>query len=291
MPKVRNIQLKKKPTKNIVYKTVDVNKTLKPKMNDDGSMKLNSMEQIEEVSSYETLSSILDSVLKQKNKLNIQKILRNFQDKLKPFAIQLEEIGDSYGSRKASKDIPKAINSILSDLQSDSPKEFFRKFKNIQELFESLNQNREVKSEESLPYDFDISEFKDIKNVKIDIKDKGSIVCIPVSLMLSRPISPSVKAVLEKDGAKFASGVGMVILPHPRFFVINKSKFSGNLSTSINIILEAMSKNDSSKFNAIKDVSKDMNKYYLELIVQDKYIRHYTELFSAATNIKIHAVE
>jgi hypothetical protein len=130
-----------------------------------------------------------------------------------------------------------------------------------------------------------------VATLTIDLTDKGTVVAIPVSLMLSRPIPPSVKAVLEKDGAKFASGVGMVLLPRAMFFVINKTKFSGNLSTSINIILEAMSRNDSSKFNAIKDVNKDMNKYYLELIVQEKHIRHYTELFSAATNIKIHAVE
>lgn len=287
MRKIKPFSGRKDVRERLVLRDTDIPSSKKPSVQKDGSIKMDEMEQLKEIHSLDVIRGKMIRVLKQKSKSAISKLLDEIEDHLYAYSEELDEIGDGYAAKKARK-LVKTIPDFIPLLDKGS-KVFFGLFKKFMAEVSSLDPSRQTSLKEAISYDFDsLDKFKNIKSRIINLNNsKGNIVDAPISLTLYRPLSESDRVLLEKQGVKFAKGVGMVIIPNAIFFALNKLKFRGDYQTTIAMAISAISK-DGNRLVPIKNVYKETEDAYCMMVVPEKFVRIYTNLFNSSNKIIIH---
>ena len=288
MKKVRPVTKKFITKTRLVHRDQELPSVNKPSLKEDGSIYMDEMEQLKELHSIDIIRSNLKAVLKLRNKAAIRSLLDQIREKLELYSKDLDEIGDGYASkqaRKMGKEIPKLI-----DMMEKGANVFFPAYRNFIEKVEEIDPSRKTSLKEAISYDFEknMDEFKNIKDVHIQLGDsKGIIVDVPISLVLFKPVSDANKVLLEKRGVKFAKGMGMVLIPNAQFFALNKNKFRGNYQTTISMAISAISKNNT-RFVPLQNIYKETDNAYCVFVVPEKMVHFYNNLFTSANKINIH---
>lgn len=284
---------KKKIRSTTVYHDSDVSVKAAVTVTKTGQRKVDAIDSLDELYSFDTIDKMFEKVFAVKNKQQVQSMIRNIVDSLKKYAEDLEEIGLSKNSSYVKKNIIPALNKVLTTMDSVKPKDFFASIKKIRENFSKTNPelSDDILDESSLTTVQDV--FKNIKYVNVDLDDNTPAVIkkVPLSVFLYKGLSEKSMAQLKSLGCQFIPYSGAMLYSDAKFLIINKSKFHKNsdYGSTATIILQAISKN--AKFGsllAVKDINLNVPSFYAVLCVTQNQVRAFSEVAESARDIKVY---
>lgn len=284
---------KKKIRSTTVYRDSDVSVKSAVTVTKTGQRKVDAIDSLDELYSFDTIDKMFEKVFAVKNKQQVQSMIRNIVDSLKKYAEDLEEIGLSKNSFYVKKNIIPALNKALTTMDSVKPKDFFASIKKIRENFSKTNPelSDDILDESPLTTVQDV--FKNVKYVNVDLDDNTPAVIkkVPLSVFLYKGLSEKSMAQLKSLGCQFIPYSGAMLYSDAKFLIINKSKFHKNsdYGSTATIILQAISKN--AKFGsllAVKDINLNVPSFYAVLCVTQNQVRAFSEVAESARDIKVY---
>lgn len=284
---------KKKIRSTTVYHDSDVSVKAAVTVTKTGQRKVDAIDSLDELYSFDTIDKMFEKVFAVKNKQQVQSMIRNIVDSLKKYAEDLEEIGLSKNSSYVKKNIIPALNKALTTMDSVKPKDFFASIKKIRENFSKTNPelNDDILDESPLTTVQDV--FKNVKYVNVDLDDNTPAVIkkVPLSVFLYKGLSEKSMAQLKSIGCQFIPYSGAMLYSDAKFLIINKNKFhkNSNYGSTATIILQAISKN--AKFGsllAVKDINLNVPSFYAVLCVTQNQVRAFSEVAESARDIKVY---
>lgn len=285
---------KKKPIpKNKLARRIDVETPYTPKpmtQNKKGERVADDFASLLDWNTFSIIKGDFEACYKQKSKRKVQEIIRRMTEDMQTLSKDFDEIGFGLGARQLRRSTIPSLNALLDEIDTIVPKEFFIRFKELENSFLKLNPNDINAQVEDRSFNEVKKIYKSLepKQIKLSPKTPAFMTSIPISFFLGRKISDLTKVTLGKNlGVEFINYTGAMLYRKANFLVIDKSKFDlSNVSSVVSSVLDALFKDKN--IVPIYKVSKNTDDYYAVLITDSKYLRVFMEIVEASKTIDIH---